>query len=220
MPIKPFCMNSGGSSALGPQLAGTGTFRMRRYTLNWPRCWYKWLNITSRRNSRAVAQALPSRPPSAARSRSSLHRRSWGESRERQQRFHRTSAEFRSRLAGCGNVAKSGACAGLVCTKRTTPPGVDAMWICQLARRHRFFVRLPGQLVFRKPLQKPARDRAPAFQTPRETPAQWIRQSTACVIDMETSLCSVGKFVCSGCLIVQRYFVSEPSARSRTLPWM
>src|ERR1700730_6844914 len=37
----PPCIKSGGSSALGPQLAGTGVFSRRRYTLNWPRCWYQ-----------------------------------------------------------------------------------------------------------------------------------------------------------------------------------
>jgi hypothetical protein len=35
------CTKVGGSSALGPQLAGTGTLSIRKYTLNWPRCWYQ-----------------------------------------------------------------------------------------------------------------------------------------------------------------------------------
>src|SRR5580693_4656623 len=60
------CAKAGGSSALGPQLAGTATSSIRRYTLNWPRCWYQWLSITSRRNS-ARGCARTSRPPATIR---------------------------------------------------------------------------------------------------------------------------------------------------------
>src|SRR5437899_2535300 len=36
---------------------GTATFSRRKYTLSWPRCWYQWLSMMSRKNcARGIAR--------------------------------------------------------------------------------------------------------------------------------------------------------------------
>src|SRR5271168_3126671 len=112
-----FCIKGGGSSALGPQLAGTATSSIRRYTLNCPRCWYQWLSITFRRNSpRGCAKS--SRPPETMRQLSFIAASSnFGNMLRTVAMLSSRVLRISSRLAGCGKLNDSGACAGLFCTK-------------------------------------------------------------------------------------------------------
>ena len=130
--------------------------------------------MTLRRNvSARLRQKIPARRPPGARFPSSPHRRTWAEARAPWRRFRRAPSGSRRGSQAAESRTSSGACAGLLCDQAHNATGDRGNVKGELPGGHRFFMWLPGELVFGQALQKLARDGRLRFKLSEQRLVRW-----------------------------------------------